>query len=120
MQTSVITLTPGQEAAALAPTLFAETNGRRLAYRTLGQGPPLILCQRFRGNLDDWDPAFLAALAENYQLFYFDYGGMASSTGEPHESITAFASDVTALADFLSLGRFLLLGWSFGDGSHKR
>lgn len=114
MQTSVFSLTPGQEAAVRAPTLFAEMGGRQLAYRSIGEGDPIILCQRFRGNLDDWDPAFLAALAEHYRVIYFDYGGMASSTGEPHEHITAFASDVIGLADALSIRRFLLLGWSFG------
>ncbi|WP_341836577.1 alpha/beta hydrolase [Chitinophaga pollutisoli] len=114
MQSSVFTLTPGQEAAVRAPTQFADVGGRQLAYRSIGAGDPILLCQRFRGNLDDWDPAFLAALAEYYQVIYFDYGGMASSTGEPHEHITAFASDVMGLADALSINRFLLLGWSFG------
>ena len=44
-------------------TQYAEINGRKIAYRSIGKGEPLILCQRFRGILDDWYPGFLDALA---------------------------------------------------------
>jgi pimeloyl-ACP methyl ester carboxylesterase len=42
-----------------APTRFVEGNGLRYAYRTLGPstGTPLVFCHRFRGTMDDWDPA---------------------------------------------------------------
>ena len=43
--------------AVAAPNQWVESNGRRLAYRTVGAGTPLVLCTRFRGNLDTWDPA---------------------------------------------------------------
>jgi len=45
--------------AVTAPNQFVETNGRRLAYRSIGSGKPIVLCTRFRGNMDVWDPAFL-------------------------------------------------------------
>jgi hypothetical protein len=46
-----------------APTQFAEDNGLRYAYRTLGPstGTPLVFCNRFRGTMDDWDPALYIA-----------------------------------------------------------
>ena len=35
------------------------------AYRDLGHGDvPLVLLQHFRGNLDNWDPALIDALAD--------------------------------------------------------
>jgi hypothetical protein len=39
-------------------------NAIEYAYRDLGDGDvPLVLLQHFRGNLDNWDPALVDALA---------------------------------------------------------
>jgi len=40
--------------ALTAPNQFVETRGRRLAYRSIGSGTPIVLCTRFRGNMDLW------------------------------------------------------------------
>ncbi|HYQ51539.1 MAG TPA: hypothetical protein VES70_14075, partial [Pseudomonas sp.] len=50
--------------ATTAPTQFIEINDRRLAYRTVGSGQPLVLLVRYRGTMDDWDPLFLDKLAD--------------------------------------------------------
>jgi hypothetical protein len=50
--------------AVTAPNQFVETNGRRLAL-SLDRSRQVVLCTRFRGNMDVWDPAFLDALARN-------------------------------------------------------
>ncbi|MET0464002.1 MAG: alpha/beta hydrolase [Chitinophagaceae bacterium] len=100
--------------ATNSSTQFAQIKGRNIAYRAIGKGEPIILCQRFRGNLDDWDPAFLDQLARHYRVIIFNYSGMASSTGNPGEDMTMFAGDVIDLADSLSIDQFLLGGWSFG------
>ena len=78
--------------AVNAKTQFAEINGRKIAYRSIGEGTPMILCLRFRGNLDSWDPAFLDELAKNYQVIVFDYSGFGLSTGTPSTNMTGFAS----------------------------
>jgi pimeloyl-ACP methyl ester carboxylesterase len=95
-------------------TLFAETNGRKIAYRSIGKGDPIILCQRFRGNLDDWDPAFLDALSKNYNVITFDYTGFASSTGNPPTNMFLFAKDVVDLSEALNFKKIIVGGWSFG------
>lgn len=95
-------------------TQYAEVNGRKLAYRSIGTGSPLILCQRFRGTLDDWDPAFLDELAKTYTVITFDYTGIASSTGTRNTTILGFANDVKDLAAALKLDKFIIGGWSFG------
>jgi pimeloyl-ACP methyl ester carboxylesterase len=100
--------------ASLSETQFATVEGRKIAYRSIGKGEPIILCQRFRGNLDDWDPAFLNELAKNYQVVTFDYTGMASSTGNPHTNMMGFSSDVKDLAQFLGFKKIIVGGWSFG------
>lgn len=100
--------------ATNSKTQFAEVVGRKIAYRSIGKGEPIILCQRFRGNLDDWDPAFLDELAKTYNVITFDYSGFASSTGNPHTDMVGFASDVTELAKSLGFKKIIIGGWSFG------
>ena len=41
-----------------AQTSFLDANGVSLAFRRIGPslGIPLVMLQRFRGNMDDWDP----------------------------------------------------------------
>ncbi len=93
---------------------FAEINGRKLAYRSIGEGQPFILANRFRGDLDVWDPLFLDKLAEKYTIITFDYTGLASSTGTPGTSILDFAKDIKDLADALGYKKIIAGGWSFG------
>lgn len=100
--------------AITAATQFAEVGGRKIAYRSIGKGVPLILCLRFRGNLDDWDPAFLDALARDFNVITFDYTGFGSSSGNPPGDMLTFAKDVKDLAETLKLQKFILGGWSFG------
>lgn len=93
---------------------FIEINGRALAYRSIGEGTPLILANRFRGNLDVWDPLFLDQLAEKYTVITFDYSGLGSSTGDPGTTILDFAVDIKDLATALGYKKIIVGGWSFG------
>ena len=57
-------------------------NGVDYAYRELGDGAvPLVLLQHFRGNLDNWDPPLLDALAANRRVVVFDNVGVGGSSG---------------------------------------
>jgi pimeloyl-ACP methyl ester carboxylesterase len=103
-----------KESAVTVKTRFAETNGRTIAYRSIGDGAPLILANRFRGILDSWDPLFLDSLACNHRVITFDYSGFGLSTGEPATIMAGFSKDVVDLAGVLGLGRFVMGGWSFG------
>lgn len=100
--------------AIQSETKFASIKDHKIAYRSIGKGLPIILCNRFRGNLDDWDPAFLDALAQKYQVITFNFKGLASSTGTPHETILGFGKDALDLADALNIDKFILGGWSLG------
>lgn len=93
---------------------FGEINGKKLAYRSVGQGQPFILANRFRGDLDVWDPLFLDQLAKNYTVITFDYSGLASSSGTPGTSILDFAKDIKDLADAMGYKKIIVGGWSFG------
>lgn len=97
-----------------AKTMYAEIDGRKIAYRSIGHGEPLILCNRFRGTLDTWDPAFLDALANTYHVVIFDYSGFGLSTGTAATDMTTFAKDVKDLIKALKFEKIILGGWSFG------
>lgn len=95
-------------------TEFADVSGRKIAYRTIGKGTPIILVNRFRGTLDTWDPLFLDKLAENYKVITFDYTGIGYSTGTLPTDLKDVAKDVKDLADFLKIKKIIIIGWSYG------
>lgn len=109
----MLKLVERQDARAVA-TQFVEAGGRTLAYRQLGEGPPLVLCLRFRGVMDDWDPAFLDALATDFTVVTFDYSGLGQSTGTPSYVREQMAQDAKDLVDALGLGQIVIGGWSIG------
>src|SRR4051794_14560795 len=98
-----------------APTQFVETGGRRLAYRSIGTGKPIVLATRFRGTMDYWDPAFLDALVDNdFQVVTFDYSGLGLSTGAKTYDAGSLAKDAGDLIEALHLDNVLMSGWSLG------
>jgi pimeloyl-ACP methyl ester carboxylesterase len=98
-----------------APNQFADINGRRLAYRSIGAGKPIVLCTRFRGTMDVWDPGFLDALAANgLRAIVFDYSGLGHSTGERTMNPLVMAQDARDLIEMLALKDVVIAGWSLG------
>ena len=93
-----------------------ETGFGRLAVRVSGAPnlPPLVLCQRFRGTMDDWDPEFIARLAAGRRVIRFDSAGIGESEGETPAAVAGMAEIVSALLHGLELDRVDLLGWSLG------
>jgi pimeloyl-ACP methyl ester carboxylesterase len=104
---------PAPEAAS-APTLYAQVGELRLAYRSIGSGPPVLLTNRMRGTLDTWDPLFLDALARTHRVIPFDYPGVGYSSGSLPGDIGAVAEIARGFADAIGLSRFAVLGWSWG------
>lgn len=98
------------------PTRFVDSGGRKLAYRMFGEGQPLLLCLRFRGVMDSWDPAFLDALARNFTVITFDYSGLGQSTGEPSYDRRRMARDAKDVVDALGLP---MSSASFSDASNS-
>jgi pimeloyl-ACP methyl ester carboxylesterase len=97
-----------------ADTRLVEVGGRKLAYRVVGTGRPLVLCNRFRGILDSWDPAFIDALARHFTVVTFDFSGFGRSTGTPSYDPSALANDARDLIGALDLGPVVVGGWSIG------
>jgi pimeloyl-ACP methyl ester carboxylesterase len=96
--------------------LVSGANGTDYAYRRTGEGPvPLVLLQHFRGNLDNWDPALIDALAAARQVVTFDNAGVGGSSGTTPPMITQMARDAIAFLDALGIGQADLLGFSIGS-----
>jgi pimeloyl-ACP methyl ester carboxylesterase len=99
-----------------AVTQLVEGDGLRYAYRALGPagGVPLVLCHRFRGTMDDWDPAVVDALAAEQRVILFDNAGVGLSTGETPDSIKGMADRVAEFIRLIEFKQVDLLGFSLG------
>jgi pimeloyl-ACP methyl ester carboxylesterase len=101
---------------ASVTTRRVEANGIEYAYRDLGKGDvPVVLLQHFRGNLDNWDPALVDALAADRRVVAFDNVGVGATTGTTPSSVQAMAHGAIAFVEALDLGRVDLLGFSLGS-----
>ncbi len=103
----------------LANETVSAANGVDYAYRDTGggreSGVPLVLLQHFRGNLDNWDPALIDALASTRRVVTFDSAGVGGSTGTTPDTIEQMARDAIAFIAAMQFGQVDLLGFSIGS-----
>src|SRR5215510_2482471 len=99
-----------------AKTRLVEVDGVRYAYRKFGAatGTPVVFLQHFRGGLDNWDPKVTDGLAKDRPVILFNNAGIASSGGEPADSVSGMAKHVITFINALGLKRVDLLGFSLG------
>jgi pimeloyl-ACP methyl ester carboxylesterase len=97
--------------------VLSASNGVDYAYRTTGasEATPLVMLQHFRGNLDNWDPALVDALARGRRVITFDNRGVAASSGTTPNTIAQMALDAIDFIDALEVGGVDLLGFSIGS-----
>jgi pimeloyl-ACP methyl ester carboxylesterase len=96
--------------------VVSAANGIDYAYRDLGEGtPPLVLLQHFRGNLDNWDPALIDALASARRVVTFDNTGVGGSTGTTPSTVTQMARDAIAFLEAIEFDQVDVLGFSIGS-----
>jgi pimeloyl-ACP methyl ester carboxylesterase len=97
--------------------VLSASNGVDYAYRTTGasQATALVTLQHFRGNLDNWDPALIDALASRRRVVTFDNRGVAASSGRTPNTIAQMALDAIDFIDALEVGEVDLLGFSIGS-----
>jgi pimeloyl-ACP methyl ester carboxylesterase len=106
----------GKYVEAQTQVLSAGT-GVDFAYRVTGASgePPLVMLQHFRGNLDNWDPALIDALALGREVITFDNRGVAASSGRTPNTIAQMALDAIDFIDALAAKEVDLLGFSIGS-----
>src|SRR5882762_9402518 len=94
----------------------AAGNGIEYAYRDTGDSAvPLVLLQHFRGNLDNWDPALIDALAADRRVVTFDNLGVGATTGRTPATVEAMAHGAIAFLEAMDFQRVDLLGFSIGS-----
>jgi pimeloyl-ACP methyl ester carboxylesterase/DNA-binding winged helix-turn-helix (wHTH) protein len=96
------------------------SDGTRIAYATVGRGPPLVKTANWLNHLEyDWESPIwshlLHALAANYRLIRFDARGNGLSDWAVDDiSFDAFVCDLETVVEATGLDRFSLLGISQG------
>src|SRR5580765_6584929 len=94
----------------------AADNAVEYAYRDTGDSAvPVVLLQHFRGNLDNWDPALVDALAAERRVVTFDNVGVAATSGLTPSTVEAMAHDAIAFIEAMGLEQIDLLGFSIGS-----
>jgi pimeloyl-ACP methyl ester carboxylesterase len=105
--------------SGLPNKLVRAANGIDYAYRDTGPetggGAPLVLFQHFRGNLDNWDPALIDALASARRVITVDNAGVGGSTGTTPDTVEQMAHDAIAFIAAMGFGQVDLLGFSIGS-----
>jgi len=99
------------------PISVVRTPAGTVAYRELGSGPALLLITGADASMDGWPPSFVDALAAHHEVVVFDNAGVGrtSAVSAPALlSVTAMASQTSALISALGLRRPAVLGWSMG------
>lgn len=94
-----------------------QRDGRTIAWRSVGSGPPLLLLNGYAASTADWDPTFLDALGASFEVILPDHRGMGASTwgrDDDELSVGTMAADVLALMDHLGIDAAPIAGWSMG------
>ncbi|HEX6204652.1 MAG TPA: alpha/beta fold hydrolase [Solirubrobacterales bacterium] len=96
-------------------------DGRRLAWRLVGSGPPLLLVNGYAATGADWDPGFLAALAEGHEVVCPDNCGVGESDPPSGPmSVDALAADLEAVLAARGVDACPVVGWSMGGFAAQR
>jgi pimeloyl-ACP methyl ester carboxylesterase len=102
--------------SSLPNKLVSAANGIDYAYRETGEGAvPLVLFQHFRGNLDNWYPSLIDALATTRRVVAFDNTGVGLSTGSTPHLIEQMAHDSIAFITAMEFNQVDILGFSIGS-----
>jgi pimeloyl-ACP methyl ester carboxylesterase len=109
--------TATKQTYADAPTkIVGAADGFDYAYRDVGTGTvPLVLLQHFRGNLDNWDPALIDALASQCRVVTFDNVGVGGTNGTTPNTVEQMAADAISFLDAMEFDRVDILGFSIGS-----
>jgi pimeloyl-ACP methyl ester carboxylesterase len=99
-----------------ARTQFVQAGDVQFAYRRFGPcgATPLLLCNYFAANMDDWDPKVSNGFAVEHDVILFDYPGIGRSSGETPSTVAALAKHCVAFSRAIGLTQFDVIGFSVG------
>ncbi len=93
---------------------FADVNGIKICYKSVGKGFPIILIHGF-GSKKESFMAQIPALSEKFRVIAFDCRG-AGKSDRPNfpYSMEMFVNDIKGLMDYLMIEKIHLIGLSLG------
>src|SRR6185437_3455598 len=100
----------------IAPALkYVFLDGRRVAYREEGRGPPIVFLHGLGGNSASWQPQ-LSAFASSHRVVAWDMPGFGSSElrVDPSASTRDFSALALRFMEALGIERTVGVGTSFG------
>jgi pimeloyl-ACP methyl ester carboxylesterase len=97
---------------------YVRSQGLRIHYHVVGDGPPLVLHHGFGDSLKSWyELGYVDALKDEYRLILLDARGHGASD-KPHEpeaySFPNVTADVVAVLDALAVAHAHYFGFSMG------
>src|SRR5688572_3429066 len=121
LQLSALAFTASCAAASAGPSEAANgyvgVPGARVYYESIGRGEPIVVVHGGPGMDHGYLRPGMDELSRTHRLVFYDQRGSGRSEGEVTRAtvnLDAFVADISALADSLRLGRFTILGHSFG------
>ncbi|RVT43703.1 alpha/beta fold hydrolase [Sphingobium algorifonticola] len=97
------------------------SDGTRIHYKDMGEGPPVVLIHGWPLNGDMWEYQTVALVEAGYRVITYDRRGFGQSS-HPASGYTydVFADDLAALLEKLDLSGVSLVGFSMGGGEIAR
>jgi pimeloyl-ACP methyl ester carboxylesterase len=98
------------------PTQSVQVGDLQFAYPRFGPrgATPLLLCNYFAANMDDWDPKVTNGLAAEHDVILFDYPGIGRSSGQTPSKVAALTNACVAFCRAIGLTQFDVVGFSLG------
>ncbi|MGH9260633.1 MAG: alpha/beta fold hydrolase [Acidimicrobiales bacterium] len=105
-----------ERVAEAAVTRITHVHGHEVAYRSLGEGPVLVLVHGIAGSSNTWVPV-MPLLGEDYTVIAPDLLGHGESAKPRGDySLGAYASGIRDLLTVLGVDRATFVGHSLGGG----
>lgn len=95
------------------PVKCVTIDGRRLAYREAGSGPPILFLHGLGGNSASWQPQF-DAFAGNHRVVAWDMPGFGNSDLIPLKTTRDYSTLTRRFMDALSIERAIGVATSYG------
>ncbi len=102
------------EETSNAPIQKMTVNGETVHYRMIGEGEPLLMANRFRADMNHWDPIYIDQLAKSRKVILYDRPGVGLNTDMTKSSMDEMADDMIAIMDAFKLEQTDVVGWSLG------
>lgn len=91
------------------------SNGIRIHYLQVGDGPDVVMVHGITGNLAVWHLQIVSALSDGFRILTYDLRGHGYSDTPPSGySPDAMAEDLLELIDALGIDRPVVIGHSYG------